>query len=923
MLQEHWLYPNTIERLNNNNNTHEVFAISSMKDDFTELGRPFGGLAVLIKHNILNYINYIGCSQDKRCMAFKLICNDSEIFLFNIYFPCYVNDLNYEGEVLNIIGFCENVLLENLNRNVNTQIIMGGDFNFDEEKLQNSKVLQCFSNFMLCTNLKIANNNIQYTFHNDTRSCYSKVDHFLISESLQNKCDNIFTIHSSEDFSDHLPIMLNAKIDLIKGKKNKDEKISTPNYVKISDWSSKSKDIYYNNTLLALNRLPFFNKCNCKDFCASSDHRKFIDNYTDTVVSALKNSLVTKVVSKDGFHAKSFWDKDLSLLKKNAYEAHKLWLSVSKPRNGMVFDNYKKEKNLYKLSIRQKKKESEKSKGEYVERLLNINNKQKFWKEWANIMSKHKVKNNPSIKGASGNRRSCDCFADYFSSKFGDSNSNIQLTDEFLNLYSNINSKVRTTFLSVEDIEKGANSLAHGSTCDNFGLSVECILYSHPITFMHLKSLYDACLIHGYVPQCFKTGMIIPVPKCNVMNEMSCDQFRPITIIPILSKIFECCILAKFKDKLSTHVNQFGYKQNGGCERAIFYVTSIVNYFMKKHNNVYIATLDASAAFDKINIYGMLSKLIKLQVNFDIVRLFLSWYSGIESMVKWASELSDVFRIKSGVRQGGLASAFLFTVYVDDLLQELNNLDLGCHFDEMWLGALMYADDLILISGSIKKLQSMLDCCDEFGLKMDLSFNTKKSFYYCTSNINHINFKLSSDLLRCAGTTFKYLGVNLGIRQGKFCVIPDERIGKFVSSSMSVCRNTVNMPISVRLELLNKKCVPILMYGLCAGVCTQDKKRLSVIYRNAYRFIFQVGLYSPVSEIMFYCNVPSFDFLYDKTYLFACKKIVNDSDVCLRSYHRDMVASLEGIYNVNSHWSLGKIKKVMKLYDNNRLLHLD
>ena len=105
-----------------------------------------------------------------------------------------------------------------------------------------------------------------------------------------------------------------------------------------------------------------------------------------------------------------------------------------------------------------------------------------------------------------------------------------------------------------------------------------------------------------------------------------------------------------------THVNQFGYKQNGGCERAIFYVTSIVNYFKKKHNNVYIATLDASAAFDKINIYGMPSKFIKLQVNFDIVRLFMSWYSSIQSMVKWASELSDIFRIKSGVRQGGLIS---------------------------------------------------------------------------------------------------------------------------------------------------------------------------------------------------------------------------------------------------------------------------
>ena len=69
-------------------------------------------------------------------------------------------------------------------------------------------------------------------------------------------------------------------------------------------------------------------------------------------------------------------------------------------------------------------------------------------------MSKHKVKNNPSIKGASENRRSCDCFADYFSSKFGDSNSNIQLTDEFLNLYSNINSKVRTIFCLLRILKK-------------------------------------------------------------------------------------------------------------------------------------------------------------------------------------------------------------------------------------------------------------------------------------------------------------------------------------------------------------------------------------------------------------------------------------------------------------------------------------
>ena len=82
------------------------------------------------------------------------------------------------------------------------------------------------------------------------------------------------------------------------------------------------------------------------DFCASTDHRNYIDRHANVLVSALKNSQVTKVVCKDSFHAKSFWAKDLSLLKKNAYEAHKLWLSVNTPKNGPVLTILEKKKNL-------------------------------------------------------------------------------------------------------------------------------------------------------------------------------------------------------------------------------------------------------------------------------------------------------------------------------------------------------------------------------------------------------------------------------------------------------------------------------------------------------------------------------------------------------------------------------------------------
>ena len=73
------------------------------------------------------------------------------------------------------------------------------------------------------------------------------------------------------------------------------------------------------------------------------------------------------------------------------------------------------------------------------------------------------------------------------------------------------------------------------------------------------------------------------------------------------------------------------------------------------------------------------------------------------------------------MRQGGLASAFLFTVYVDDLLNELNVCRLGCLLGDMWLGAIMYAHNLILISGSVKQMHNMLEKCavfDKYGFKV-------------------------------------------------------------------------------------------------------------------------------------------------------------------------------------------------------------
>ena len=68
---------------------------------------------------------------------------------------------------------------------------------------------------------------------------------------------------------------------------------------------------------------------------------------------------------------------------------------------------------------------------------------------------------------------------------------------------------------------------------------------------------------------------------------------------------------------------------------------------MERKSKIFITTLDASAAFKRINIYDMSSKFNKLQVNFYIICLLLSWYSNFGVQVKWAGELLNFSKSKA------------------------------------------------------------------------------------------------------------------------------------------------------------------------------------------------------------------------------------------------------------------------------------
>jgi len=98
-------------------------------------------------------------------------------------------------------------------------------------------------------------------------------------------------------------------------------------------------------------------------------------------------------------------------------------------------------------------------------------------------------------------------------------------------------------------------------------------------------------------------------------------MYRGINLTPVISMLFESVPLSLYGDYLYSDQLQLGFKENSGCSDALFTFTESVKYFNKHNSKVYCTFLDASKAFDKVLINGLILKLIKRNVPVHFIRL--------------------------------------------------------------------------------------------------------------------------------------------------------------------------------------------------------------------------------------------------------------------------------------------------------------
>ena len=195
---------------------------------------------------------------------------------------------------------------------------------------------------------------------------------------------------------------------------------------------------------------------------------------------------------------------------------------------------------------------------------------------------------------------------------------------------------------------------------------------------------------------------------------------------PILSKILEHTLRSLFSEFLTTSKFQFGFKKNSSTNHAVFCFKETINYYCERGSNVFCSFLDASKAFDRLVHAGLYIKLMSRNTPLLFLDIIISWYGELYCHVRWDDAYSKWFCIAAGVRQGGILSPDYYSLYVDDLVLLLMKLNVGCYIRNVFVLALLYADDMALLSPSLRGLQQLLSACEQFCKNWDICLNKKK-----------------------------------------------------------------------------------------------------------------------------------------------------------------------------------------------------
>uniref|UniRef100_A0A8C7CDY6 Reverse transcriptase domain-containing protein n=1 Tax=Oncorhynchus kisutch TaxID=8019 RepID=A0A8C7CDY6_ONCKI len=199
---------------------------------------------------------------------------------------------------------------------------------------------------------------------------------------------------------------------------------------------------------------------------------------------------------------------------------------------------------------------------------------------------------------------------------------------------------------------------------DPFFLKLSAEIVATPIT-----SLFNLSFVSSEIPKDWKAAAVIPLFKGGDTLDPNC--YRPISILPCLSKVFESQVNKQITDHFESHhtfsAMQSGFRAGHGCTSATLKVLNDILTAIDKKHYCAAVFIDLAKAFDSVNHHILIGRLDSLGFSNDCLAWFTNYFSDRVQCVKSEGLLSGPLAVSMGVPQGSILGPTLFSVYINEV----------------------------------------------------------------------------------------------------------------------------------------------------------------------------------------------------------------------------------------------------------------
>ena len=722
-LQEHFQLDDNLFKLDRELTDFEVFALPAYKSNQrVHAGRPSGGLAFIYQKQLGQYVTRLSVPNSFRVQGLKYTTPSENLLAINVYFP---ND-NRNNENEELIATLEGVkyLVDGFSEG--GRVILLGDMNCDFSR--NTNFVQLVQNFLEEYNIKSVWNKFQcdYTYSqtrevNNNISTYSSViDHFCISSEDIEKCVEARPLHFGANLSNHEPIYLKIQGRGISVEnQNSNKNAGNKSHVR---WN-KAKEEHINNYVSDLqemtNNITVHNEALfCQDVhCTSQDHLSQLDEMSIDLMEAISAAVTQNIPHSGGSpHVKNIpgWKSMIKPLKDDADFWTAVWISSGKPQGTELHRVAKFTKNKYHHAIRKLKvAEKEVRKSNLLNACLD-GDVTDLCKEIKRSRGTG-CKSAGSIDGVSDPKLISNHFRDIYSKVFNTHSDQDEVNDLIEENNRNIkqNDVEIVNKINPDLVKKMINSLHSDKNDSKYDFKSNALKVGVDILAEPFSDLLRSYLIHGHIPYIYLACSLIPIVKNSKESKLSSSNYRLIAITSLFLKLFDSILLDLFVVELKVSSMQFGFLKGSSTTMATWMMTETINYFTNRGGPVYLCLLDLTKAFDHVK-FSTLFHILSEKIPAILLRFIIFSYMNQDCQVLWSGEPSEQFSINNGVRQGAIASPTYFNLYMNLIFDELKKSGCGCFINDVFYGAIAYADDFALLAPSREALQSMIKIVEKF-----------------------------------------------------------------------------------------------------------------------------------------------------------------------------------------------------------------